>query len=166
MKILTTAVFLFWTASAFASVVFTQNEDGGLLEWDAVEGDYESLVIRAGDTVYDPDDDARWGALVVTVKPDEDGIFPDSVQLSPSYIVDKSKCIADGLCVEACPTGAISVDADGKAVIDPNKCIACAICVSVCPVNAIFTPDEDMFYALFGVDCEGGEVFLQGGVVE
>ena len=39
-------------------------------------------------------------------------------------------------CREVCPKGAITVK-NGKSVIDESKCIKCGKCVQVCPYNAI-----------------------------
>lgn len=50
-------------------------------------------------------------------------------------VVDKEKCICCGICADACPEQAISID--DEAVIDPGKCNACGTCISVCPNEAI-----------------------------
>lgn len=161
MKILIPAVLVAVVSAAFASISFTQDAGGSILEWEPVEGSYSSLVIRASETPCggeDPD----WGVEITTVMPDEDGTFPSSVQLSAAFIVDKDKCISDNICVDQCPTDAISVDSEGKAFIDADACIACGICSAVCPVQAIFAPSSSLYYGLFGVDEEGEEEFIQG----
>lgn len=59
-----------------------------------------------------------------------------------TFKVDNKQCIACRLCVNPCPTGAISIKA-GKAYIDPSKCVECGICIEGrakfkgCPVGAI-----------------------------
>lgn len=53
-----------------------------------------------------------------------------------AYKINQSKCIKCGACVGACPTGAISFDANGNVVIDPKKCISCGTCFAVCPTGA------------------------------
>lgn len=56
------------------------------------------------------------------------------------YKVDPSACTNCGLCIEVCPTEAISeMEVEGKlvAVIDPSLCIGCGLCSEVCPVEAI-----------------------------
>lgn len=50
-------------------------------------------------------------------------------------VVDKARCKACGICIEACPAGAIAVfDA---AEIQADRCTGCAQCVSMCPHGAI-----------------------------
>ena len=51
-------------------------------------------------------------------------------------MVDKSKCIGCGTCVNICPVGAISF-VYGKAFIDKDLCIKCHSCENACPMNAI-----------------------------
>ncbi len=55
-------------------------------------------------------------------------------------IVDADACTACGLCLEACPYGAIEMHADGGssvAAISETGCKGCGGCVPVCPENAI-----------------------------
>jgi heterodisulfide reductase subunit A len=54
-----------------------------------------------------------------------------------SYVVEKV-CSRCGLCVDACPYGARSLDLDDKqvAVVDSMLCEACGACASVCPNKA------------------------------
>ena len=50
--------------------------------------------------------------------------------------VDEDRCTGCGLCMEACPTGAISVT-DGVARIEQALCRECEVCLSACPPGAI-----------------------------
>lgn len=67
--------------------------------------------------------------------------------------VDPAKCKKCGMCINACPYGAIvktvvpcenacpvdaiSKDESGMARINPDKCISCGKCVSACPFGAV-----------------------------
>ena len=44
-------------------------------------------------------------------------------------------CTACGLCLEECPTGAIS-EGKEKYSISPDDCTDCGACAEVCPVDA------------------------------
>jgi len=52
--------------------------------------------------------------------------------------VDPALCTSCGLCVEACPFGALSLNgsANGAAVVEWAKCMGCGICVGQCPSEA------------------------------
>ena len=50
--------------------------------------------------------------------------------------VIQDKCVGCGVCVKACPTGAITM-VDKRAVIDLAKCTLCSACVECCKFNAI-----------------------------
>ena len=51
--------------------------------------------------------------------------------------VNKELCVSCCACIDVCPVGALSQDADGKTVCDENVCIDCGACEATCPVGAI-----------------------------
>ncbi|NCB49237.1 MAG: 4Fe-4S dicluster domain-containing protein [Alphaproteobacteria bacterium] len=73
-------------------------------------------------------------------------------------VIDPEKCKKCGLCMSACPygavvktvvpcesvcpTGAISKGEDGRAHIDMDKCISCGKCVTACPFGAVHAKSQ------------------------
>ncbi|MGD9394054.1 MAG: NADH-ubiquinone oxidoreductase-F iron-sulfur binding region domain-containing protein [Dehalococcoidia bacterium] len=55
-----------------------------------------------------------------------------------TYSIDKKKCPGCGLCVKACPSGAITDMGKKKPVVlDQEKCIKCGACYDVCKLGAV-----------------------------
>ena len=50
--------------------------------------------------------------------------------------IKEEQCIACGICVEKCPVGAISMQAE-KVKINIQECIRCGTCHDVCPQEAV-----------------------------
>ena len=53
--------------------------------------------------------------------------------------VDKEQCTGCGICVDACPQEAISLNDVVKIVLE--KCTDCGTCVEECPNDAISVPE-------------------------
>ena len=53
--------------------------------------------------------------------------------------VDADLCTGCGICVDACPLEAISLNND-QVVIDEDTCTECGSCVDECPNEAISLP--------------------------
>ena len=113
MRILIPAVLLFAAAAGFGSITYSQDAGGSIVEWELIEGSYTSLVLRASEVPCDMED-PDWGFDVATVMPDEEGIFPTSMQLPAAFIVDTDKCIADNICVGQCLQGPFQWIPQGK----------------------------------------------------
>ncbi len=54
-------------------------------------------------------------------------------------LVDQTKCVGCGDCIDYCPMNAISLEMD-TAVIDQDQCVECSVCLRAgcCPTEAIY----------------------------
>ena len=52
-------------------------------------------------------------------------------------VIDKSICVACGVCAKTCPKGAISIYRGCFAQVDENKCVGCGLCAKACPAGCI-----------------------------
>ena len=105
---------------------------------------------------------------------------PESNPLRPTLALKAAQCIGTrecGLCLPACPLGAIAPTEDGKIGIDRAVCDLCLACAAACPsealhafgslrsVNEVMTAveAEGVFYARSGggMTLSGGEPLLQ-----
>ena len=50
---------------------------------------------------------------------------------------DRKVCVACGVCMKACPKGAISIYKGCYAVVDEAKCVGCGLCGKACPAGCI-----------------------------
>jgi Fe-S-cluster-containing hydrogenase component 2 len=57
--------------------------------------------------------------------------------------VDEERCTGCGLCVKACPAGAIRL-VDGVAQVEQSLCRECQVCLSACPNGAILAMQESI----------------------
>lgn len=60
---------------------------------------------------------------------------PESGKMQPELSYTAGRCTACGLCIAACPQGAIRLE-DGQILTDRQTCNRCFACVQRCPNNA------------------------------
>ncbi|MBI5232040.1 MAG: 4Fe-4S binding protein [Coriobacteriales bacterium] len=76
------------------------------------------------------------GCSASCAKPQENDVgFQGAVR--PVFDELEGACIACGVCADACPTGAITLDAEGRPHIDLALCDHDGRCVQACPTRAI-----------------------------
>ena len=106
---------------------------------------------------------------------------PELIRPLPELLYTRSKCVSCGICIDACPHGALSSDSDNFVIIEREKCATCGECVAVCPEGALdlvgkeITVHElvtelikdEVFYQTSGggVTFSGGEPLYQAGFV-
>lgn len=57
-------------------------------------------------------------------------------------IPDRKVCVACGVCMKACPKGAISIYKGCYAVVEEAKCVGCGLCAKACPAGCIATRER------------------------
>ncbi len=51
--------------------------------------------------------------------------------------IDQEKCVACGICVDACPQHALELRESQLVFANPQDCTYCATCEDVCPHGAV-----------------------------
>ena len=51
--------------------------------------------------------------------------------------VDKTRCVACGVCENACPLGVVKVCRGCHAAVEAERCVGCGKCAKLCPVGCI-----------------------------
>ena len=52
-------------------------------------------------------------------------------------LIDKTICVACGVCMKSCPRGAISIYKGCYAQAAEAACVGCGLCAKVCPAGCI-----------------------------
>ena len=48
--------------------------------------------------------------------------------------IDKTRCVACGVCENTCPLGAVRVRCGCYAAVEAERCVGCGKCAKLCPV--------------------------------
>ena len=51
--------------------------------------------------------------------------------------IDKTRCVACGVCENTCPLGAVKVRRGCYAAVEDERCVGCGKCARLCPVGCI-----------------------------
>ena len=51
--------------------------------------------------------------------------------------VDRTRCVACGVCENTCPLGAVKVRRGCYAAVEAEQCVGCGKCAKLCPVGCI-----------------------------
>ena len=52
-------------------------------------------------------------------------------------VPDQKTCVACGVCLKACPKGAVSIYKGCYAQVDDARCVGCGLCARACPAGCI-----------------------------
>jgi ferredoxin len=62
--------------------------------------------------------------------------------IRPVPHIDPKRCDGCGLCLRACPTGALALNGEVAIVARPEACDYSGLCEMICPRQAILRPFE------------------------
>ena len=57
--------------------------------------------------------------------------------MKKTAVVDRSRCVACGVCVRACVRKAIAVWRGCYADVNGNTCVGCGLCAKACPAGCL-----------------------------
>ena len=57
--------------------------------------------------------------------------------------IDKTRCVACGVCDNTCTLGAVKVSRGCYAAVEAERCIGCGKCARLCPVGYIEVKARD-----------------------
>ena len=69
-----------------------------------------------------------------------------AMEIVTLFIIDRDRmmieriskvCVTCGVCMKACPKGAVSVYRGCYALVDGEKCVGCGLCAKACPAGCI-----------------------------
>lgn len=57
--------------------------------------------------------------------------------------VDQKTCVACGVCMKACPKGAVSIYRGCYAAVEEGKCVGCGLCAKACLAGCITVKERN-----------------------
>jgi len=138
---------LIWLDGAVAAVPVS----GGYLLVDTKKCQGCLSCMLACSLVHEGEENLSLARIQIIQNPFES--FPDDLT------IEQCRQCVDPACVTACPTKALTVDAERGNVrlVDKTKCIGCGACVQACPYmpsRPVMAPDDEFGGALKSRKCD------------
>ena len=99
-----------------------------------------SLAVLAGSVVV-ADCDVDAADMYMLLQPEE--TVKSVFRSGSEAVLDSTRCICCGRCLELCRFGAISMSGDHRYSIDAAGCEGCGVCARFCPPGAISMRERD-----------------------